>query len=435
MRRDHSTRPWLAMFVGLGLLAGWSANAAPPAPGPDAGRRLEAAPPNDPQHREQAFASERCRAPENRCTWELTDGGPFEEKALGAAALTDGGFIVVGNARSGASPFFTAWAMRVSADGRRQWRHVLGGAQGDQLYAVAATPDGGALAVGHTRSKGAGESDFWVVRLAPSGLVRWERTFGGPANDRARAVARLPDGDFVLAGFTASFGAGDRDLWVIRIGADGGMRWARTLGGAGNDAAFGVAATTDGGVVVTGQHWRDRVGDTPPGADLLTVRLDADGVPIWRRIFDRSQIDIGTAIAPMSDGGFVVLGSSQAAQGLTDDIVALRLAADGAVQWERRIGAEKHDMPWSAAETADGDVLIAAATWSYGAGSADAWLLRLDPGGVERWRRTFGGPAWDRALGVLALPGDEMLVIGHTSNKGQGYEDAWLLRLDGAGRL
>lgn len=392
---------------------------------------LAAPPAEDLDGNPEVATRAECLSAEARCTWELVDGGPFEEKALGVAALTDGGFIVVGDARSGGSPYFTAWAMRVSADGRRQWREPLGGALGDQLYAVAATPDGGALAVGHTRSQGRGESDVWIVRLAPSGLVLWEQTFGGPENDRARAVTRLADGGFAVAGFTASFGAGDRDMWLLRFDAEGEHVWSRTFGGPGNDAAFGVAGLPDGGIALTGQQWSTDA----PGTDLLIIRMNADGDPIWRRLIDRSQIDIGTAITPTTDGGLIVLGSSQAETGLTDDMLAVRLDASGDGVWERRIGAEKRDTPWSAAETADGDILIAAATWSYGAGSADAWLMRLDGAGVERWRRTFGGPAWDRALGVLALPGDGILMIGHTSNKGAGYEDAWLLRLDGEGSL
>ncbi|MEL6282944.1 MAG: hypothetical protein AAFQ73_09365 [Pseudomonadota bacterium] len=394
---------------------------------------LEAAPSDAPLifGHDQAPTSQSCLAPDQRCTWELTDGGPYEEKALGAAALANGGFIVVGDARGAGSPNFSAWAMSVSADGRRLWRIPIGGAEGDQLVSVTPTSGGGALAVGHTRSKGRGESDVWIVRLAPSGLVLWEKTFGGPENDRAKSVVRLADGGYAVAGFTASFGAGSRDMWLLRLDDAGAHLWSRTFGGVGTDSAMSVAATADGGIALTGQIWAEDA----PRADLAVMRLNAEGDVLWRRTVDRSKIDIGTAVAPTADGGLMVLGSSQAETGLTDDVLALRYDAAGDLVWEKRLGAEKRDVPWSTTETANGDILIAAATWSFGAGSADAWLLRLSASGDEVWRRTYGGPAWDRALGVLALPGDEMLMIGHTSNKGAGYEDAWMLRLDSDGRL
>jgi hypothetical protein len=112
------------------------------------------------------------------------------------------------------------------------WEKILGGEKDDLLLSAVALPDGGYAVGGGTASKGAGQTDFWALRLDAKGNVVWDKTFGGPKDDSPtrKALAALPDGGFALAGGTYSKGAGDADVWVVRLDGNGNVLWDRTFG-------------------------------------------------------------------------------------------------------------------------------------------------------------------------------------------------------------
>jgi hypothetical protein len=164
---------------------------------------------------------ESCADPSSWCTWEHTFGGALQDKAYGIVSLPDGGLIVVGNSRSEQSLEYNAWLLRLGRDGKIIWERSFGGSGSDQAYAVASTPGGGVAVAGHTRSKGAGKSDVWILRLNLEGELLWERTFGGLENDRARTIDAMADGGFVIAGMTQSYGSPQGDAWIIKLDSKG----------------------------------------------------------------------------------------------------------------------------------------------------------------------------------------------------------------------
>jgi uncharacterized delta-60 repeat protein len=99
----------------------------------------------------------------------------------------------------------------------------------------------------------------------------------GSGNDEAFAIAIQTDGKLVLAGYSSN-GAND-DFAVMRFNTDGspdttfgGAGWVRTLIGAGNEQALGVAIQTDGKIVAAG--FSDAGGGNN---DFALVRYNANG--------------------------------------------------------------------------------------------------------------------------------------------------------------
>ena len=53
--------------------------------------------------------------------------------------------------------------------------------------------------------------------------VVWDRTYGGVEGDYADSIVALSDGGFAVAGYTESKGAGNRDMWVLRLDEAGNV--------------------------------------------------------------------------------------------------------------------------------------------------------------------------------------------------------------------
>lgn len=68
----------------------------------------------------------------------------------------------------------------------------------------------------------------------------WARTYGGINVDDAYAIQQTADGGYVVAGYTESYGAGDEDLWLLKLGTDGAVQWEKTYGGSGGDRARAI---------------------------------------------------------------------------------------------------------------------------------------------------------------------------------------------------
>ena len=77
--------------------------------------------------------------------------------------------------------------------------------------------------------------DFWTpgrAHAAPGAV-----SLGGYGDESLVAGRNLTDGGQIVVGWTDSFGAGDRDAWVLKLDANGAPEWQRSYGGPGRDEA------------------------------------------------------------------------------------------------------------------------------------------------------------------------------------------------------
>jgi len=193
----------------------------------------------------------------------------------------------------------------------------------------------------------------------------WSRTYGGAGQEGAYAVVETSDGGYALAGYTNSYGAGYNDFWLVKTDADGNMEWNQTYGGAGSDRAT-LIETSDGGYALAG------------GA--LLVKTDAQGN----------------------------------------------------IKWNKTIGGSINSL----VETADGGYALAGYTYSFSAGYNDFWLVKTDRYGNMEWNRTYGGAGFDSASSLIVTSGGGFALAGGKDGRiNHSESDFWLIKTDAYGNV
>lgn len=152
--------------------------------------------------------------------------------------------------------------MKINAAGAIQWQKSYGGSSDESARSIKQTVDGGYILGGYTTSidgditENHGNRDAWVVKINATGVIEWQKTFGGSANDQINGIMQTVDGGYITAGITYSSDGdvsennGNGDCWVTKINSTGTMQWQKTMGGGGTEVANSIQQTADGGYIV-----------------------------------------------------------------------------------------------------------------------------------------------------------------------------------------
>jgi TolB-like protein len=186
---------------------------------------------------------------------------------------TDGGYVIAGRMRAGGGGIDKVYVIKTNSSGDTLWTKTFGWGQGT-AYSVQQTSDGGYI-IGADLDNFDGQSyNVYLIKTNANGDESWTKTYGGNDYDNGGSAQLTTDGGYVIAGSTRSFGAGEFDFYLIKTNANGDTLWTKTFGGSLYDGAFSVQETSDGGYVIAGQTRSFGAGNS----DVYLIKTDANGV-------------------------------------------------------------------------------------------------------------------------------------------------------------
>lgn len=244
--------------------------------------------------------------------------------------MSDGGAVLVSSAYGTSLPH-AAVLSRVDAAGAPGWQQALDGAPYDHFLAIAGTemPGGGVLLAGAV-VKADGTDGAWALRLDGLGAVLWDRVLDVGAWDFAYGVVALPDGSSYIAGEAAN-AVGHSQAFVTRLDPAGIVAWSRVLSDpAVQSSGAIVAGHADGGVILAAsRHFGG-----PSGITL--AKLDATGTSEWQRFVETGRFTHPAGLAATSDGGLLVAATAAGTGALPRaTALVLRLDPSGQLAWAR----------------------------------------------------------------------------------------------------
>lgn len=360
------------------------------------------------------------------------------------------------------------------------WQECLGGTE-DDIPASIIPFENGYFILGSTLSSdndislNHGGWDYWIAMIDSTGLLTWEKSFGGSLNEVLANGFYCSSNDYVyLVGQSNSIDGdisydpfdGMLNLWVLKIDFEGNIVWDKKVGSEGGMIynKYGIP-TSDGGVILTAQI--DRIGGDISnyygGYDAWMVKLDANGDIEWDFTIGSSGFEFVNTIIQTNDGGYLIGAYGkpegdgniicQTAPGVDADVIVFKLDEFGNEIWQKCYGGSGSEIINSILELDDGFVFVAGGNSADGDlsnsewhGDYDTWLIRTDEIGNIIWQKCYGGTYNDNAKNIIPTSENGFIIFGTTnswdgdvsynpSNEPQYNPSIWIFKIDNSGNL
>ncbi|HBG70159.1 MAG: hypothetical protein A2W93_10505 [Bacteroidetes bacterium GWF2_43_63] len=341
-----------------------------------------------------------------------------------------GGYILCGQSESYTSGAISAIAISIDSLGNQEWMQTYGGSDIDFGQSIDKTPDGGYIICGFTTSFGAGGYDIYLVKTDANGNQQWQKTFGGAGTEYGYCVKTLPDSGFILCGSTTSFGAGGTDAMLIRTDAAGNTVWTKYYGATGNDGVYSLARTSDHGYVLAGYTFNfGAVSD-----DAWIIETDSAGNQLWAEHFGGNGSERAMSIVQDVNHDFVFSGYSNSYGGGSQDFYLVRIDSAGTLLQDTVFGGLSDDKSFGIAACADHGFIMTGQTESYGNGGLDLYVIKTDSAFNQDWSSNFGGFDDDQGFNIMSTNDGGYITIGNTWSYPQSaWSNILVVKIDSTG--
>ncbi|MBK9256192.1 MAG: SBBP repeat-containing protein [Saprospiraceae bacterium] len=389
------------------------------------------------------------------------------------------------------------------------WAKSMGGTSSDIGIGIAVDGSGNVYTAGSFQGTAdfdpgagtanltsAGFQDIFVSKLDANGNFLWAKSMGGTSSDIGIGIAVDGSGNVYTTGYfngTIDFdpgagmvnlsSAGNGDIFVSKLDANGNFLWAKSMGGTGEDIGRGIAVDGSGNVYTTG-NFAGTV-DFDPGAgtanlisagsrDIFVSKLDANGNFLWAKSMGGTGDDYAIAIAMDGSGNVYTTGNfagtvdfdpgagtANLISAGSRDIFVSKLDANGNFLWAKSMGGTAEDNGSGIVVDGSGNVYTmgnfqGTADFDPGAGTAnlisagsrDIFVLKLDANGNFLWAKSMGGTDIDNCYGIALDGSGNVYTTGYfqgtadfdpgagTANlTSAGGEDIFVSKLDANGNF
>ena len=399
-------------------------------------------------------------------------------------------------------------AVAATAQDNRIWATYYGSTGGDGNTAVATDADGNVFLAGITQSPtgmasggfqntfGGGNTDAFLAKFDSTGIRLWATYYGG-ADDEMNffggkiGIAADGTGNIYLAGLTksttgiASGGfqntmTGTVSAYLVKFNGSGNRLWATYYNGTSIEKAQSVAADVSGNVYLAGVAgstsgiasggFQNTIGG---GSDAFLVKFDAAGNRLWATYYGGAGTDEGFCVVTDNSSNIYLAGTTASTSAIASggfqntyggggsDIFLAKFNSAGARTWATYFGGSGDEMVLFAGDVGvatdnSGNIFLTGLTNStagiasggfqntFGGGSDDAFLAKINSSGALLWSTYYGGTDADKGYDVATNTAGDSYIVGRTlssnaissggfQNSSGGNGDAFLAKFDAGG--
>gem|GEM_PF-1247018 len=199
--------------------------------------------------------------------WQKRYGGINGDLTQSIKQTSEGGYIIAGMMRG------RIWILKLNSAGEMEWQKTYSQGFLDANFSIQQTEDGGYILASVSFTFESGYTDIWILKLDAEGEIEWQKSYGGSGLEMVHSIEQTREGGFVVGGWTDSFGSGNMDAWLLKLNPKGEIEWQKAYGSSGVDLATSISPTKDGGYVVVGATHSFGAGEM----DIWVLKVDANG--------------------------------------------------------------------------------------------------------------------------------------------------------------
>ncbi len=377
----------------------------------------------------------------NRMVLPYTIGSTNSEYGTGLVQLSDGGYAIAG-VKLDNFGYWNTYLLRTDASRNVMWERDYGSEMRDVGRSIRQTPDGGFIISGYTASTDDGKNDIYLVRTDAQGNLLWDRKIGGDGDQIAYAMAPSNDGGFVMAGTAKQ--ETDEDALLVKVDMGGNLIWQKQFGSANTqEAAYCVQATSDGGYLVGGYNSIHIPGGPPWEGVCYLIKTDSEGNLLWEND-DIPSLWHTRSIDQTADGGFILAGLNSRYTG-EGRIVLAKTDPNGTLEWVKSGYYNTgfiYDEVFCVRQTSDGGYILCGAAEKSPPFvlpiKKDILVIKTDADGNEIWKKTFtDGYGYGIGYDIQQTPDGGYILTGllivELVELVRVDDDVYLLKLDANG--
>jgi hypothetical protein len=365
-------------------------------------------------------------------TWEKLFGNKSSDVFRSVVEVPTGGYLLAGYTADSTANDSDAYAVRIDFNGDKLWTRIINGSNSrkDLFYKVINTFDGGFAFCGYSTNNGAGNDDVFILKMDSVGTTEWIRYWGGTGKDRAQDIIQTPDSGFAITGYSTSPPAAYYDAFLLRLNNLGDTLWSKFYGGGGFEDANTLVMLPDSGFVLGGQATNGS-----NGLDMYLVRTTVNGDTLWTRKFGTINTDNIENLVRIADGSFVMTGGTDGPGFGGNDGVLVKTDSGGAVIWSKIYGGNSQDDFHQVYETTDNGFILSGTSRSSGALEPNMWLVKTNSSGDSAWSATYGGDNHDHGYGAVQTSDGGYIFVGYSSSFGFDAEQAYVIKTNHLGEI
>lgn len=307
--------------------------------------------------------------------WSKTYGGANVDWGTDLQQTTDSGYVICGYSNSNNFDY-DVFLIKTDTEGDTMWTKHIGGDDWDFGYAIEISRDSNYIIAGETYSFGAGNTDGYVISVDPNGDTLWTQSYGGSDKDRFTDVTKTSSNDLLFSGYKTSTD-GDKDFWVVKTDSVGNELWEYVAGDSLNDEANKIIEGGDGNYYFAGT----KGSITGTNKDIVIHKLTSAGVFVEEYIFNNANDEEGHFIVQYSgEQNFFTGGTTDSyGNGGQDvyyaEIGVLGLVYDGNIDLR---GTAYNDLTQEADTTFDHGLVMVGTTEGTANGISSVFVLKVD---------------------------------------------------------
>lgn len=183
----------------------------------------------------------------------------------------------------------------------------------------------GTALFGSNKVTSKGYSDMFVAKYDAAGNIIWLRTGGGSYQDEAYAITTDVSGNCYVTGhFTgnstfntqtlSSAGYFDTDVFLLKYNPSGVLIWAKNSGGTANDMGYGIDVSNNGqifvagifkGTTIFGEHILSRIA----ASNGFIAKFESNGKLAWSKSTNGTQLNEYRKVSVDAAGNCYVAGT------------------------------------------------------------------------------------------------------------------------------